>query len=55
VWESGLVGCWLAIVAAPVVGGVSWQGSVFGTDPDDDFYVPDGGSDGDDYGADDYY
>eukprot|EP01044_Picomonas_judraskeda_P010062 COSAG03_NODE_1270_length_4382_cov_7.711347_5_plen_47_part_00 len=25
------------------------------TDPDDDFYVPDGGSDGDDYGADDYY
>ena len=34
-------------------GGSEWASG--DTDPDDDFYVPDGGSDGDDYGADDYY
>ena len=30
-------------------GGSEWASG--DTDPDDDFYVPDGGSDGDDYGA----
>ena len=34
-------------------GGSEWASG--DTDPDDDFYVPDGGSDGDDYGANDYY
>jgi hypothetical protein len=34
-------------------GGSEWASG--GTGPGDDFYVPDGGSDGDDYGADDYY
>ena len=34
-------------------GGSEWASG--DTDPDGDFYVPDGGSDGDDYGANDYY
>ena len=34
-------------------GGSEWASG--DTDPDDDFYVPDGGSDGDDYGDGDYY